>query len=211
MFTGLIEEVGIVRAVAYEGVDLRLRIEAPLITQSLAVGDSVSIVGACQTVVHIENLLFDVISVPETLGKTTLGKLANDDGVNLERAATLATRLGGHIVLGHVDEVGTVERINSPGGSHEFFFRISVDASRYMAPVGSIAVNGVSLTVATIDDTLVKVAIIPHTFEHTTFRLLREGDHVNIETDILAKYVARLTGLAPNVHITKQLSSLGNV
>jgi riboflavin synthase len=135
---------------------------------------------------------FEVIAVQETLSKTTLGSLKIGEKVNLERAATLQTRLGGHLVQGHIDATGSVAEIRDLGGSWEFFFEIPSDFAKYAIPVGSIAIEGVSLTIASIEDTRLKVAIIPHTFEMTNFQWLKPASRVNLEFDVIAKMVEKL-------------------
>ncbi len=192
MFTGIIEELGTVIAVMQSGTSLRIDFSAGKVLDDLKVDDSIAVNGVCQTVVNRSSSSFEVICVAETLGKTTLGSLKLGDKVNLERSATLATRLGGHLVQGHVDGVATVERVVPLDGSWEFYFRVPAAFMRYVIARGSIAVNGVSLTVAEIEGDLVKIAIIPHTFEHTTFGWLGVGDSVNIELDCIAKMVERL-------------------
>jgi riboflavin synthase len=134
-----------------------------------------------------------VWAVAETLKKTTLGSLKVGDCVNLERAATLSTRLGGHLVQGHIDGLATVNEITYAGGeSWEFYFELQTDGMHYIVPRGSIAINGVSLTVAEVEGNVIKIAIIPHTYSETSFQWLRIGDKVNIELDIIAKMVERL-------------------
>jgi riboflavin synthase len=191
MFTGLIEELGTLVDRKTEGTSVRLQIEAQKVLSDLKIDDSISVNGCCQTVVHVEPSVFEVIAVRETLQKTTLGSLKIGAALNLERAATLETRLGGHLVQGHVDGRATLKEIKPLNGSWEYYFEIPEAFFRYIVPVGSIAINGVSLTVADIESRTIKVAIIPHTHAVTNFKDLRPGDEVNIETDVIAKMVER--------------------
>lgn len=179
-------------AVMQHGTSVRIDFSAQDVLDDLKVDDSIAVNGVCQTVVNRSSSVFEVMCVAETLGKTTLGSLKVGDRVNLERAATLTTRLGGHLVQGHVDGVASLERIVPMDGSWEFYFRLPTELTRYVIARGSIAIEGVSLTVAEIEGELIKVAIIPHTFEHTTFGALNVGDKVNIEPDSLAKIVEKL-------------------
>ena len=189
MFTGIVRERGRV-ASAEEGADgLRLEISAPRTASQLAIGDSVSISGACLTAVSVEKGAFSVTAVAETLSRTTLGRLAVEDEVNLETAARIGDPLGGHFVQGHVDGLGRVAAVGEDG-------RVWVEAGpeilRYCVEKGSITVDGVSLTIAGLRDGAFEVALIPHTLEVTTLGALRQGDEVNLEVDVLAKYVEKL-------------------
>jgi riboflavin synthase len=192
VFTGLVEETGTVERAEPEDGGRRLVIAAPVVGQGLAVGDSVSLNGCCQTVVDARDGSFEVIAVPETLRLTNLGTLAEGDEVNLERPVRLMDRLGGHLVQGHVDGVGRVRGIvDEPPG-----IRLAIDAPpevlRYVAHKGSIALDGVSLTVARVDDRGFEVAIIPHTLQATIVRHYRTGSEVNLEVDLLARYLEKL-------------------
>ncbi|HEY6171983.1 MAG TPA: riboflavin synthase [Candidatus Kapabacteria bacterium] len=193
MFTGIIEEIG--TCVVLEEIDssLRLLFSAEKVLDELKVDDSIAVNGVCLTVTSTDFPRFAAWAVAETLKKTTLGSLKVGDHVNLERAATLSTRLGGHLVQGHIDGLATVkEVISAGGGSWEFFVEVPQEYMRYIIPRGSIAINGVSLTVAEVVGSVIKIAIIPHTYSETIFQWLREGDKVNIELDIIAKMVERL-------------------
>jgi riboflavin synthase len=193
MFTGIVREIGTVAA--FDGS--RLVVTAPETAAGVAPGDSVSIAGACLTVVDAAEgrLAFDV--VPETLSRTALGRLAPGDRLNLEPALRVGDALGGHVVQGHVDAVGRVRSV----GPEEESRRVWVDAPdavvRYCLEKGSIAVDGVSLTVAALDDDGFEVALIPHTLAVTTLGGLEAGDEVNLEADVLSKVVERL--LAPRL------------
>jgi len=192
VFTGLVEEIGRVRQVRRQGNFQRLTIDATGILDDLRIGDSVDIAGACQTVVDLDGTGFAVESVEETLRRTTLGELQAGDPVNLERALRADDRLGGHLVLGHVDGVGRIARLTQAQESWELSVEPTPGLERYIASKGSIAVDGISLTVVEADDRHFTVAVIPHTFEHTTLAARRVGDRVNLEVDVLARYVERL-------------------
>jgi riboflavin synthase len=190
MFTGIVRERGRVSA-AEEGAEgLRLEIDAPETAAQLQVGDSVSISGACLTATSVSNGTFTVTAVAETLARTTLGRLAEGGQVNLETAARIGDPLGGHFVQGHVDGLGRVASVGEDG-------RVWVEAApeilRYCVEKGSIAVDGVSLTISGLREDAFEVALIPHTLEATTLGALGEGDEVNLEVDVLAKYVEKLT------------------
>jgi riboflavin synthase len=188
MFTGLVREVG--RVVSF--ADGRLRIESQL---AAAIGDSVSINGCCLTVVDGDRrtLAFDAVS--ETLARTTLGRLEPGAGVNLEPALRAGEPLGGHYVQGHVDGVGRVRSVESEGEGQRAWFDAPPDVLRYCVEKGSVTVDGVSLTVAGLDDKGFAVALVPHTLAVTTLGALQRGNEVNLEADALAKYVERLAGL----------------
>jgi len=188
MFTGIVEERGAVRSA---GPD-RLEVACRTVAADTRVGDSISVNGVCLTAVEVDEgrLAFDLS--PETVKRTTLGDLAEDDPVNLERPVTLATRLGGHLVQGHVDGVGEVVEVEADGEGARMRVRAPDELSRYLVEKGSVAVDGVSLTVAGIEGARFEVALIPHTLDATTLGARGPGDRVNLETDVLAKYVERL-------------------
>ncbi len=188
MFTGLVHEVG--RVASFE--DGRLRIESQLVA---AIGDSVSINGCCLTVVDGDRRTLAFDAVPETLARTTLGRLEAGAPVNLEPALRAGEALGGHYVQGHVDGVGSVRSVESEGESKRVWFDVPEVVLRYCVEKGSVAVDGVSLTVAGLDDGGFAVALVPHTLAVTTLGSLEPGHEVNLEVDVLAKYVERLTGL----------------
>ncbi|MBS0381392.1 MAG: riboflavin synthase [Proteobacteria bacterium] len=193
MFTGIIEATGRVAQLEPRGGDLRLAIAAPGFgSDDIALGDSVSVSGCCLTVVAIENhtLAFDVSN--ESLALTTLGSLRVDGAVNLEKALRLSDRLGGHLVSGHIDGVGKIASIEPDARSQRWAVEAPQDLMRYIAAKGSVCVDGVSLTVNAIDGDRFEVNLIPHTVEHTTFRDRRAGDRVNLEIDLLARYLERL-------------------
>jgi riboflavin synthase len=188
MFTGIVREVGTVDA--FDGS--RLVVAAPETAAGVAVGDSVAVAGVCLTVVKAEEgrLAFDV--VPETLSRTALGRLEQGDSVNLERSLRVGDPLGGHVVQGHVDAVGRVRSLEPEEESRRVWVDAPESVVRYCLEKGSIAVDGVSLTVAALDDDGFEVALIPHTLAATTLGRLEPGDEVNLETDVLAKVVERL-------------------
>ena len=188
MFTGIVRELGTVAA--FDGS--RLVVAGPETAASVAVGDSVSVAGVCLTVVDATGgrLAFDV--VPETNSRTALGGFEPGDAVNLEPALRVGDPLGGHVVQGHVDAVGRVRSVEPEEESRRIWFDAPESVVRYCLEKGSIAVDGVSLTVAALDDDGFEVALIPHTLEVTTLGRLESGDRVNLETDVLAKVVERL-------------------
>ena len=192
MFTGIVERVGTVIAVDDTGGLRRLTIEAGEMGETIAVGDSIAVNGVCLTAVAAEGSRVAVEAVPETLGRSNLGRLSAGDPVDLERPVPAGGRLDGHVVQGHVDGVGTIRSITPDGDSR----RVWVDAPdalhRYFAEKGSVAVDGVSLTVSAVDAGGFEVVLIPHTMTATVFGVRRPGDAVNLEVDILAKYVERL-------------------
>ncbi len=189
MFTGLVEEIGTIAEVTETGGARRLRVQATTVTRDLGIDDSVAIDGCCQTVVEHGADWFTVVAVEETLKKTTFGDFTAGRQVNLERALRAGDRLGGHYVMGHVDCVGTVIEASTLESSWLFRVRYPEEFAPLVIPVGSIAINGVSLTAADVAANTCMVSIIPHTFEMTTFGRLALGDLVNLEFDMIGKYV----------------------
>jgi riboflavin synthase len=216
MFTGIIEEIGRVLTTRAQGGGREIRISASRVLDDLKVEDSVSVNGVCLTVTAIESDGFRVQAVPETLEKTLTGQLRNGTAVNLERALTLQTRLGGHLVLGHVDTVARIDSIKKTGLGAELEISLPFQAARLVSRTGSITISGVSLTVADLPKPTVaaqnrhpvRVAVIPFTLEATTLGSLRVGDSVNIECDSIAKMVQRLLDL-PAESENKQTSREG--
>ncbi len=197
MFTGLVEGLGRVAAVVAEPAGIRLAIEPPAemhAGESCALGDSVAINGCCLTVVSLEDGRWAFQAGTETLSKTSLGRLQAGDRVNLERSLPVNGRLGGHFVQGHVDGVGTVDAIEREGGWISMWFRVPQTLTALMVPKGSIAIDGVSLTLVHVEADRFSIALIPHTLEVTTLGRRQVGDPVNIETDVLGKYVQKLLG-----------------
>ena len=194
MFTGIVRERGRVVAAQGDGDggSLRLRIAAPETAGQTDLGDSVSVAGCCLTAVATDGgeLVFD--AVPESLARTTLGRLSEGSEVNLEPALRAGEPLGGHYVQGHVDAVGRVRSAEPEGEGVRLWLDLPADLLRYCVEKGSLAVDGVSLTIAELDDRGVALALVPHTLRETTLSALQPGDAVNLETDVLAKYVERL-------------------
>jgi riboflavin synthase len=191
MFTGLVEALGTVEQVTSEGAgcDLTL-VDVPFVSE-LALGDSVAINGVCLTVVDRAETSCRFQIGPETLRCTNLGTLQAGDCVNLERSLRFGDRLGGHLVQGHVDAVATIAEIRANGEWVDMTFTCPAELTAQMAPKGSIAVDGISLTLVTVTDEGFSVMLIPHTLERTTLGFKREGAPVNLETDMLAKYVSK--------------------
>jgi riboflavin synthase len=197
MFTGIVEELGRVRAVQPHAAGARIEIDARQVLDDATLGASIAVNGCCLTVVQIAEGWWAADAVPETLHRTSLGRLKPGDPVNLERPVRLADRLGGHLVQGHVDGVGEiVERTPAPDGSTVTRFAAPPDLLRYIVEKGSIAVDGISLTVVAVFDNAFTVALIPHTQAVTTLGYKGIGDPVNLEVDVLAKYVERLASFA---------------
>ena len=192
MFTGIVREVGRVEALDGGEEGVRLRVRAPETARATRVGDSVALGGVCLTAVAVEDgeLAFD--AVPETLRRSSLGRLAPGGSVNDEPALRAGEPLGGHVVQGHVDGVGTVRSLEPEGEGARLAVDAPAELLRYAVEKGSIAVEGVSLTVASLDDTGFASALVPHTLAATTLGRLAPGDPVNLEVDMLAKYVERL-------------------
>lgn len=191
MFTGIVTDVGKVRRVVAREGGRRLEIETAYDTASLDLGASVSHAGCCLTVVERGPGWFAVELSNETLSKTTLGAWREGDPVNLERALRMGDELGGHVVSGHVDGTGEVTSVTQDGEAWRVRVRAPAPLHRYVAPKGSIAIDGVSLTVNEVDGEVFGVSLIPHTWTHTTLSRLKPGDRVNLEVDMLARYAAR--------------------
>jgi riboflavin synthase len=199
VFTGLIERMGAVASISKaRGGICDIAIDAPEIASEVAAGESVAVSGACLTAVKSGDGLFHAQTMPETLRSTRLGDLKPGEPVNLERALKSGGRLDGHIVLGHVDEVGTVVGVESDGRSKKIWISASEDISWGIAAKGSVAIDGVSLTVAGLDEGRFSIGLIPTTLRETTLGFLETGNWVNIEIDVMARYAARLIGRAPD-------------
>jgi riboflavin synthase len=191
MFTGLVEVLGTVERLTPEGAGRRLTVRAPEIAGQLSLGESVSVNGACLTVVEHDAGTCTFQAVPETLARTNLGALRPGDRVNLERSLRVGDRLGGHIVQGHVDAVGTLEARQSDGQWLTVWFRCPPGLTGEMVSKGSVAVDGISLTLVDVTADRFSVALIPHTLSVTTLGFKQPGDAVNLETDVLGKYVVK--------------------
>lgn len=192
MFTGIIEEIGIVKEFKKSEKNALIVVECKKVIEDIKIGDSIAINGVCQTVIKFNKNSFSVQVSSETLDITNFSRLKPGEKVNLERALTLNARLGGHIVSGHVDGLAKVKNIQKYSEFYNIKFEIENDLSKYVVKKGSITINGISLTVADIVSKEFSVAIIPHTFESTNLHYLKHGDFVNIEVDILAKYVEKI-------------------
>jgi riboflavin synthase len=192
MFTGIVEEMGRVRRIEERQAGRRFWFTAERVLADAEVGSSIAVSGVCLTVVALEPGRFSVDAVPETLSRTILGDLRVGDAVNLERPLTLEQRLGGHLVQGHVDGVGEVLWVVPEGDGVRVTIAIPAPLRRFVAEKGSLAVDGVSLTIARAEDDRCEVALIPHTLEVTTCGGYAGGTRVNLEVDLLARYLARL-------------------
>ena len=195
MFTGLVEELGTVQAVEPRPEGRRFWIAATTVLEGARIGDSIACSGCCLTVVAIEPGRFAVEAVPETLRVTTLGSWREGDGVNLERSLTLESRLGGHLVTGHVDDIGRITRWEPSGKDHVLEISVPAALRSSFVPKGSVAVDGISLTVSDVLPEGFRAWIIPHTYSATALRERKVGDAVNLETDLLGKYVTRFLDL----------------
>jgi riboflavin synthase len=191
MFTGIIEHIGTVKSLARQGASARLTVDIGALAADAKIGDSIAVSGMCLTVTALSGggASFDVSG--ETLARTTLGKMKPGDAVNLEPAMRADSRMGGHFVQGHVDGVGKIRKVTRGQNDWTFEFSAPDELRGQIVEKGSVAVDGISLTAAAITPESFTVAVIPHTFENTTLGRKRSGDEVNIETDILGKYVRR--------------------
>ena len=192
MFTGLVEEKGILKEKIPTGDGFQFVIQANIIMKDLQIGSSVAVNGCCLTVVKIAGNTFAVDTIEETLNKTNLGVLKQGMNVNLERPLAAEARLGGHFVLGHIDTTGKVEDVKELSNSHWLTISFPEKFKQYLIYVGSVAIDGVSMTVAELKDNSFSVGIIPHTWKETVFADKKIGDTVNLEFDVLGKYVERI-------------------
>ncbi|MCD5401446.1 riboflavin synthase [candidate division NPL-UPA2 bacterium] len=192
MFTGLIEELGRVEKIGRKGSSVRLTIRASTVLEDISIGASIAVNGVCLTIIGFSAESFSVDVVPETLKRTLLSRLHPGEKVNLERAVKAGDRLGGHLVTGHIDGLGEIKEKRRQGDSLILKIGILEEIAKYLVPQGSIAVDGISLTVVESDQNSFTVAIIPHTAEVTTLRFKTVGSYVNIEVDSLSKYVEKL-------------------
>lgn len=197
MFTGIIEELGRVASIEFDGDNARIVTAAKVVTDGTKNGDSISVNGVCLTALDVMEGSFSADVSRETLDRSTLGSLTTDSPVNLERAVTPETRLGGHIVQGHVDGRGTFISATQDGDFWTVRIGFPPEFARYLVYKGSVAVEGISLTVASLDDEHFDIAVIPKTWELTNLSSLKPGDAVNLEADVIAKYVERMLAFKP--------------
>ncbi len=191
MFTGIIEETGRIGAIRSGGRDVAIKIAARAVPASLRIGDSVAVNGVCLTVVAVDDSAFECELSPETMRRTSFARALEGTPVNLERPVLAGSPMGGHFVLGHVDGVGKLLSSVPSGGGVEMTFGFPRELDRYLVFKGSIAVDGISLTIALLEEASFRVAVIPHTLGNTNLKHLRPGDPVNLEVDILGKYFER--------------------
>jgi len=192
MFTGLIEEIGKISAITQISGGIRFKISAEKVFDDLKIDDSIAINGICLTVTKFENNGFYCDAVGATLTKTTLQNYSVGEEVNLERAVRLSDRLGGHLVQGHVNGVGTVKQIVKLGENYFVEITVPHELKKYLVDEGSIAVDGISFTIANLEEEIFGISVIPHTWKNTVLKNRKPGNKVNIETDIIAKYVEKL-------------------
>jgi len=208
MFTGIIEGLGIIEAMRSAGQGKRLTIEADFVLDQTKIGDSIAVNGACLTVVKISGKKFEADLSAETLAVSTFNKAKRGDRLNLERAMRLSDRIDGHLVSGHVDGIGVIKKLEKSGNSIMVTVSVPEALSRYMIHKGSVAIDGISLTINACEPESFAASIIPHTARLTTIGMKKEGDPVNIETDMIGKYVERFTGGASmNNGEKKQIAS----
>lgn len=192
MFTGIIEEVGIVKEITPSGSGVKITLQASTVLDDISIGASIAVNGCCLTVTSYDELSWTADAVPETMNRTSLGTLHKGSKVNLERPLSSDGRFGGHVVQGHVDTTTKIVQVlNEDDGSYRYEFELGKGWGRYVCEKGSIAIDGISLTVASVTGDTFSVAIIPHTWEATNLNQKAKGDIVNIEVDILAKYIER--------------------
>ena len=194
MFTGIIEEIGIVKSVKKGARSFSMLITADIVASGLRPGDSVNTNGACLTVTSLSQNSFTVDVMPETMRVTNLGALTTGSPVNLERALQLSSRLGGHMVSGHIDGTGLIHQVKKEDNAIWITVKTGSEILRYLIPKGSVSLDGISLTVVHVDEVMFDVSLIPHTMASTTLRDKKPGDTLNIECDLVAKYIEKFTG-----------------
>ncbi len=200
MFTGIIEEIGKIVALKKGDKSVKLQVECHKILNNISLGDSISVNGVCLTVVNFGIHFFEADLSYETINKTSLNNIQIGYNVNLEKALKLSSLLGGHIVLGHVDGIGKIINIKKYGDAYKLYINYPTNLDKYVVEKGSISIDGISLTIANIDNYVFEVAVIPHTFENTNLKYKKSGDIVNLETDIIARYVEKMLYLDNNVN-----------
>ena len=198
MFTGIIKEMGTVAQAKVSATGMALAVDTPTVAELSEIGDSVAVNGAFLTVTKLDGKTFHADVMRETLNKTTLGSFRGGDKVNLELALAAGERFGGHFVLGHVDDVGIVGEVRREGGSWIMGFSAPREFTKYLVPKGSVAVDGVSLTLTEVDDARFRVSLIPHTLEVTTLGARSVGDKVNLEADMIGKHIYQYTSTRGN-------------
>jgi len=191
VFTGIIEELGTVKGVRRQSEGMRLSVSAKVVMDGMKTGDSIAVNGACLTVTEFDNTSFTADVSGETVKRTTLEKLRPGDKVNLERPMKLSDRLGGHLVSGHIDGIGVIRGVERRGGMSVFTFEVQKEIQQYLIQKGSIAIDGISLTVNEVNGNRYTVTVIPHTAEMTTLGFKKTGDIVNLEADMIGKYVEK--------------------
>ena len=194
MFTGIIEEIGFVKSVRKGAKSFSMLISADVVASGLRPGDSVNTNGACLTVTSLSQNSFTVDVMPETMRVTNLGALTTGSPVNLERALQLSSRLGGHMVSGHIDGTGLIHQVKKEDNAIWITVKTGSEILRYLIPKGSVSLDGISLTVVHVDEVMFDVSLIPHTMVATTLRDKKPGDTLNIECDLVAKYIEKFTG-----------------
>lgn len=210
MFTGIIEEVGNILSINHIGESVRFKIGAKKVVENLEKGASISVNGACLTVVNFGVDYFEVDAVEETIKRTNLGSLKVANVVNLERARKLSDRIDGHFVQGHIDATGKITRIIPTGMSKILFISFPIDFKIYVVPKGSIAVDGISLTIVDVQNNIFSVSVIPFTFEHTNLKTKKIGDLVNLEFDIIGKYVVNYLSLKGGINFNSYFEEYYN-
>lgn len=209
LFTGIVEETGTISAVERRGEFAVLKVKCSKVLEGSAIGDSIAVNGTCLTVTSMTSDGFTADISYETLRKSTFADASSGTKVNLERALTLATRLGGHLVSGHVDAVGYIEKLEKMSGSYVLTIRFPQEMDRYIAEKGSVCIDGISLTVAKVNGLTFDVAVIPHTYENTALSAKGRGEKVNLEADMIARYLEKL--LKSSEKTDKFMENLNNL
>lgn len=208
MFTGIVEELGTIKTVAHSTRSVKLTVKANKILEDINLGDSIAVSGTCLTVVGFTDNEFTADVMPETLKRTALADIRSGDFVNLERALSLNTRLGGHIVSGHVDGIGEIISMDKDDNAVIIKIKVNESLAKYVIEKGSVTIDGISLTVVQCGNTWFSVSIIPHTASATTLAIKKPGDFVNIENDVIGKYVERLLGFQTENDLNKKRNNL---